>query len=532
VNATTGAAAGRLDPVSLSVLVSALAAIAEEMGAVLVRSSYSSNIKERRDCSCALYDADGCLVAQAEHIPVHLGAMQESVRVVRERAAGPGDVFVLNDPYAGGTHLPDITMVSPVDYEGEVIGYAVNRAHHSDVGGMAPGSMPSSSRSIYQEGLVVPPVRLVKAGELCGDVLDLVLANVRTPAVRRVDLLAQVAANAVGAERMRALVARYGWDFVERACKEVIAYAERRTRQALLALPEGTYKASGELEGDGVEPGDIPVEVAVSVYRGTVTVDFAGTSGAVAGNVNCPRSVTLSACLFALRCALPEDIPVNAGVAAALEILLPPACLLDARAPVAVVAGNVETSQRVADVVLAALGQVVELPAAGQGTMNNLIIGGPTWSYYETIGGGQGAHSGGDGASGVHVGMTNTLNTPVEALELEFPVRVESYQLRYGTGGLGRYRGGDGTERRLRVLEPASVSIIADRRRHRPAGKHGGGDGACGENLVDGLLVAPKFSAELQAGQVVAVLTPGGGGYGPAPRPASGPPSQAGGPAS
>jgi N-methylhydantoinase B len=505
-----------LDPVSLSVFVSSLAAIAEEMGAVLVHSSYSSNIKERRDCSCALYDAGGRLVAQAEHIPVHLGAMGDSVEAVRQRSPEPGDVFVLNDPFAGGTHLPDVTVVTPVDIAGDIIGYAVSRAHHSDVGGMSPGSMPANSRSIFQEGLVIPPVKLVRQGELCQDLFDLFLANVRTPAIRRVDLLAQVAANNVGGDRLRALVRRYGTDFVSRAFAEVIAYGERRVRQALGLIPDGTYTAAGEIEGDGADDADIPIRVAVTVKGSAVQVDFTGTAGPCAGNINCPRSVTLSACLFALRVALPTDMPVNAGMAAALEVVLPEPCLLDARRPAAVVAGNVETSQRVADVVLSALGQAVVLPAAGQGTMNNLIIGGADWTYYETIGGGQGAHSTGDGASGAHVGMTNTLNTPIEALELEFPLRVERYQLRYGTGGPGRYRGGDGTERSIRVLGPVTLSVIADRRRHQPAGKHGGGDGACGQNLLDGVRLPPKYTSDVTAGQVVSVLTPGGGGFGPA----------------
>ncbi len=510
---------GRLDPVALSVFVSSLAGIAEEMGAVLVRSSWSSNIKERRDCSCALYDAAGQLVAQAEHIPVHLGAMSDSVRAVRERSPEPGDVFVLNDPYAGGTHLPDVTVVTPVDVAGEVVGYAVSRAHHSDVGGMVPGSMPSSSRSIFQEGIVIPPLRFVRRGVLAEDLLELLLANVRTPEIRRADLIAQMAANNIGSGRLRGLVERYGLDFVRVAFDETVAYGERRAREAVRAVPDGVYEASGEVEGDGTEDSDISLRVTVTVKGDSIKMDFAGTSAPVAGNVNCPRSVTLSACLFALRVALGQDLPVNGGTAAPLEVSVPSPCLVDAQWPAAVVAGNVETSQRLADVILSALGQAVVLPAAGQGTMNNLVIGGAGWTYYETVGGGQGASSQGDGASGVHVGMTNTLNTPVEALELEFPLRVERYQLRYGSGGDGFHRGGDGAERTLRVLEPATLSVIADRRRHQPAGKAGGGDGACGQNLLDGELQPPKFTRDVRPGQVVSVLTPGGGGFGAPARP-------------
>ena len=506
-----------LDPVALSVFVSALSGIAEEMGAVLVRSSYSSNIKERRDCSCALFDADGRMVAQAEHIPVHLGAMHEAVEAVRARSPEPGDVFIVNDPFSGGTHLPDITLVSPIDLSGEIVGYAVSRAHHSDVGGMTPGSMPSESRSIYQEGIVIPPLRLVRGGALVEEVLELVLANVRTPEIRRVDLLAQAAANTLGAERLRALAERHGLPRLRASFDEVIAYGERRTRAVLAALPDGTFEAEGELEGDGVVDEDIPIRLAVTIAGDAVRVDFAGTAGPAAGNVNCPLAVTRSACLFALRTLLPADVPINAGSAAPLELRVSEPSLVSARRPSAVVAGNVETSQRIADVVLAAFGKAVEVPAAGQGTMNNVIIGGADWTYYETIGGGQGASAAGRGPSGVHVGMSNTLNTPVEALELEFPLRIEAYELRYGSGGRGVHAGGDGIERRIRVLEPATLSLLADRRRHGPAGRAGGEAGACGENLLDGEPVRAKHTSELRPGQVVTVRTPGGGGWGAPP---------------
>jgi N-methylhydantoinase B len=503
-----------LDPVTLSVLSSALAGVAEEMGAVLVRSAYSSNIKERRDCSAAVFDADGRLVAQAEHIPVHLGAMPEAVAAVRERDPRPGDVFALNDPFTGGTHLPDITLVSPMTAGGEVVGYAVTRAHHSDVGGMTPGSMPSDSRSIYQEGLVIPPLRLVAEGEPVPGVLDLILANVRTPDVRRGDLRAQMAANRVGEQRLRELIERWGRATILGAFGEVMAYAERRTRETIRGLPDGTYSARGEIEGDGVRDEDIPLAAAVTIEGEELVIDLEGTSGAVEGNVNGPLAVTRSACYFALRVLLPPDVPVNAGAYAAVRVRAPEGSLVDARRPSAVVAGNVETSQRVADTVLAALSEAVELPAQGQGTMNNLVIGGSGWTYYETIGGGQGASRRGPGASGVHVGMSNTLNTPVEALELEYPMRVERYELRYGSGGDGHHRGGDGIARAVRVLEPASLSVLTDRRRHAPAGAEGGEPGAVGENLLDGEPLPPKASRRLEAGAVVEIRTPGGGGWG------------------
>jgi N-methylhydantoinase B len=525
---------GELDPITLSVLASALAGIAEEMGTVLVRSAYSSNIKERRDCSAALFDADGRAVAQAEHIPVHLGALPEAVAAVLARDPEPGDVWALNDPFSGGNHLPDITLVAPLGSGRELLGHAVTRAHHSDIGGMQPGSMPSGSRDIFSEGLVIPPVRLVRRGEYVPDVLDLVLANTRTPKIRRGDFRAQIAANRLAADRLEELMARHGRATVLAAFEEVIAYTERRTREVVGRLPDGQYRAAGEIEGDGVGDDDIPIRVCLRVEGDEMTIDFTGTADAVPGNVNCPLSVTRSACVFALRLLLPDDVPANAGTSAALTIHAPAGSLVNAERPSAVVAGNVETSQRVADTVLAALVQaterarsstpgssgeagVADLPAQGQGTMNNLVIGGSGWTYYETIGGGQGASRRGPGPSGVHVGMTNTLNTPIEALELEYPMRVERYELADGSGGAGHHRGGDGIVRAVRVLEPASLSLLTDRRRHAPQGAQGGAPGRPGRNLLDGEELPPKASRNLPAGAVVTVITPGGGGFGEPP---------------
>ncbi len=508
---------GRLDPVTLSVLASALSGAAEEMGAVLIRGAYSSNIKERRDCSTALFDARGQMVAQAEHIPVHLGAMPEAVAAVMERDPEPGDVYALNDPYSGGTHLPDITLVSPVAHEEEIIGYAVTRAHHSDVGGMSPGSMPSNSREIYQEGIIIPPVRLVHEGEYVDEILDLILANVRTPDLRRGDLRAQIAANNLAQTRLSELIERRGRDTVLTAFEEVIAYTERRTREAIRELPDGEYSAESEIEGDGASDEDIPTKVTATIEGDEIRLDFSGTSGAVAGNVNCPLAVTRSACYFALRVLLPGDVPANAGTYAPLDIHAPEGSLVNAESPSAVVAGNVETSQRVADTIIAAFSEATDLVAGGQGTMNNLIIGGSGnggWTYYETIGGGQGASKKADGPSGVHVGTSNTLNTPIEALELEYPMRVERYELRYGSGGGGAHRGGDGIVRSVRVLEPASLSLLTDRRRHGPHGVGGGEPGAPGRNLLNDEELPPKASRELEEGDVVTVETPGGGGYG------------------
>ena len=504
----------RLDPVTLSVLASALVGIAEEMGAVLIRGSYSSNIKERRDCSTALFDAQGRMVAQAEHIPVHLGAMPEAVAAIMGRDPEPGDVFAINDPYSGGTHLPDITLVSPVAPDGEIIGYAVTRAHHSDVGGMRPGSAPSDSREIFQEGIIIPPVRLVRGGEYVDDVLDLLLANVRTPAIRRGDLRAQIAANRIADQRIGELMERRGKETVLAAFDEVISYTERRTRDVVRNLPDGEYWAEDFMEGDGTVDQDIPIRVKILISEDSMSIDFSGTAEAVGGNVNCPLAVTRSACYFALRVLLPGDVPANAGTYAPLDIEAPDGSLVNARSPSAVVAGNVETSSRIADTVLSALSGATMLPAQGQGTMNNLVIGGPGWTYYETIGGGQGASQRGPGPSGVHVGMSNTLNTPIEAFEMEYPMRVERYELLYGSGGDGEHRGGDGIVRAVRVLEPASLSLLTDRRRHGPHGACGGEPGRVGRNLLGGEELPPKVSREMEEGDVVTVETPGGGGYG------------------
>jgi len=530
--------AAGLDPVTLSVLASALAGIAEEMGTLLVRSAFSSNIKERRDCSAALFDAAGRMVAQAAHVPVHLGALYESVRVVAERTggSGAGDVWVLNDPFAGGNHLPDVTLVSPVELDGAIVGYAATRAHHSDMGGMRPGSMPADSREIFAEGLIIPPVRLVRAGAWQDDILELICANSRTPDLRRGDLRAQAAANRLAGVRLAELAARHGTSTVLTAFAEVLRYGERRSRALVALLPDGRYEAASELEGDGADDVDIPLRVAVTIAGDSLTADFTGTSPAVRGNVNCPRAVTRSACCFALRVLLPDDVPANDGTYAPLAVITEPGSLVDARRPSAVVAGNVETSQRIADTVLAALGQAVAaarasaasgsgsgasslpvLPAQGQGTMNNLVIGGDGWTYYETLAGGAGGSARGPGPSGVHVGMTNTLNTPIEALELEYPMRVERYELDETTAGAGRHPGGAGLVRAIRVLVPATLSVLTDRRRHAPAGAQGGGPGAVGHNEVDGTPLPAKASRLLAPGSVVTIRTPGGGGWGAPP---------------
>ncbi|GAB3020241.1 hydantoinase B/oxoprolinase family protein [Natronobiforma cellulositropha] len=516
-----------VDPITLEIVRNRLEGVATEMGQVLIRSAASPNIKERRDCSTALFDADGRLVAQAEHIPVHLGAMGRSVETVleRERAPRPGDVYLLNDPFEGGTHLPDVTLVAPVTLADEVVGYAVSRAHHADVGGSTPGSMPAGATEIYQEGLRIPPVRLVREGDLATDVRSLVLANVRTPDERRADLRAQRAATDRAQTRLREIDADLEID-LETAFDAVIDYSRERTHAQLARFPDGTYTARDVLEGDGVRDDPIPIAVSVTVEGASVTVDFSGTADQVEGNLNAPLAVATSAVYFVLRAVTNPDIPPNHGCYEPVSVTAPRGSLLDPEPPAAVVGGNVETSQRVVDVVFAALAGCVpeRVPAQSQGTMNNLVIGtrgrasadgdADGFTYYETIGGGMGAHAGGDGIDGVQVGMTNTLNTPVEALETEYPLRVERHALRPDTGGDGEFRGGLGLERAITLETDAVVSLLTERRRRQPAGTDGGDPGASGRNLVDGDPVGSKLTRTLPAGTTVTVCTPGGGGYG------------------
>jgi len=499
----------------LEVVRNQLESVAEEMGRVLVHGAYSPNITERRDCSTALFDAEGRLVAQAEHIPVHLGAMPEAVGAVLDRNPRPGDVFLLNDPFRGGTHLPDVTLVSPITRDGETVAYAASRAHHADVGGMTPGSMPAGARDVQQEGIRLPPVRLVDAGDAVADVESLLLANVRNPGERRVDLRAQRAAHDRGAERVRELLAEHG-DRLLAAFETVRAYSRERVEAELSAVPDGAYAASDVMEGDGVTDADIPVEVTVTVDGESLEVDFEGTADQVAGNVNAPLAVTKSAVYYVLRCITDPDIPPNAGCYEPVTVRAPDGSLLNPEPPAAVVGGNVETSQRVTDVVFAALAEAApeRVPAGGQGTMNNLTVGSRGFAYYETVGGGAGASASSRGLSGVQVGMTNTLNTPVEALERAYPLRVEEYALRAGSGGAGRHRGGDGLVRELTVGTDATVSLLTERRRHAPRGLAGGEAGEPGRNLVDGEEVSAKVTVDVTRGTTVRMETPGGGGYG------------------
>ncbi|WP_323171913.1 hydantoinase B/oxoprolinase family protein [Natrialba sp. PRR66] len=517
-NATTPEPGSDIDPVTLEVLRNQLESIAEEMGQTLIRGAYSPNIKERRDCSTALFDADGRMIAQAEHIPVHLGAMPAAVDAVLEFDPRPGDVFVLNDPFRGGTHLPDVTMVSPLAAGGDIVGYAVSRAHHADVGGMTPGSMPAGAEEIYQEGLRLPPTRLVEAGEVREDIRSLILANVRNPRERRADLRAQLAANERAQERLAALFDRHGRDTALAGFDAVIDYSRERIEGELETLPDGTYEATDVLEGDGVTDDDIELAVTVTVDGATIDVDFDGTDDQLAGNLNAPLAVAKSAVYFVVRCLTDPEIPPNHGCYEPVSVRAPEGTLLNPEPPAAVVGGNVETSQRVTDVVFTALASAApdRVPAQGQGTMNNLTIGARdgSFAYYETIAGGFGARADRDGMDGVQVGMTNTLNTPVESIETEYPLRVDRYGLREDSGGRGEFRGGCGLERTVTVERDATVSLLTERRRHAPAGVAGGESGATGENLIDGEAVPAKTTVDVEAGTTVTVRTPGGGGHG------------------
>ena len=586
----------RLDPASLQVLLSRLAGVAEEMGVVLCRSAFSPNIKEREDCSSAIFTPVGELLAQAEHIPVHLGAMPASVRAVIERfgdACRPGDQFVVNDPFAGGTHLNDVTVVAPCfgriselmdpsaispdessQLSGQqLLGWVANRAHHADLGGAAPGSMPADATEIYQEGLRIPPVGLTD------EVVAMIVANSRTPEERKGDLDAQIGANICGVSRLAAVVANFSKDFSDidatstispaqslKLFAEVLAYGERRMRAALAALPDGTWQFSDVLDSYGPAPDQqkpSTINLSLTIAGEEITFDFTGTAPAVRGNANAVRAVTESCVAFALRSATDPSIPANGGTMRPVRIITLPNSLLAAEPPVAVGAGNVEVSQRIADVCLGALAQVApdRVGAASAGTMNNILIGGDGWVYYETVAAGQGARPTKDGMSGIHTAMTNTRNTPIEALERAYPMRVRRLHIRRGSGGKGLYRGGDGIERDLEMLEPATVSLITERRQSAPWGLAGGSPGAKGENWLlpngtpengtseDGTLedgtpeatislsdevtahsvphrgqagtpkaaipLPDKVTLQVEAGDVIRLLTPGGGGWGP-----------------
>lgn len=522
-----------VDPVSLEIFRSGLSAIAEEMGAVLTRSAYSPNIKERRDFSCALFDAEGRLIAQAAHIPVHLGSMPDSVAAALASfdTFAPGDIVALNDPFLGGTHLPDITIIAPIfiqesDGTTRLEGFAANRAHHADVGGMSAGSMPVATE-IYQEGLIIPPIKLWEAGQPNRAALALVLRNVRTPDERRGDLAAQVAANRTAARRLQELVDRYGLAVVRAHEEALLAYAERITRATIEKIPDGIYSFTDYLDDDGISDRPLAIKATITVQGSEMTVDFSGSAPEAAGSINAVASVAKSATYYVVRCLMPDDAPANHGTFTAITVIAPEGTVVNARPPHPVAGGNVECSQRITDAVFGALVQALPdvIPAASQGTMNNVTAGGIDprtglpFAYYETMGGGMGARPGLDGLSGVHVHMSNTLNTPVEAFEFAYPMRISEYRLRDASGGEGAARGGDGLIREITFDVPTEVTLLSERRRIAPWGLQGGADGERGENLLthrDGRVesLPGKIRFQAQPGDRLSVRSPGGGGWG------------------
>jgi N-methylhydantoinase B len=541
------------DPVELEVFKNVYHSIAEEMGAALRRTSFSPNIKERRDYSCAVFDSEGQVIAMGDHMPVHLGSMPMSVAAAVEQCElEPGDVVMLNDPFRGGTHLPDITLVMPVYVNGTKHGgpdfYVASRAHHADVGGTYPGSM-GPCREIYQEGLRIPPVKIMRGGKIVADVLALLLNNVRTPEEREGDLGAQIAACQTGAQRLREICSRYGIARAKQAAADLLAYSEAMMRAFLRTIPPGHYQAEDFLDDDGIE--DKPVRIAVTIHVARVkksvvetrlaaspsasskkqpvqvTVDFTGSDPQVQGAINAVEAITYSACFYVFRCLLREDVPATSGLMRPIRVIAPSGTVVNARPPAAVAGGNVETSQRIVDVLLKALAQAIpdRIPAAASGTMNNLTIGGidprsgEPFAYYETIAGGMGARSTKDGVSGVHTHMTNSLNTPAEALEYAYPIRLRQYSFRPNSGGAGLHTGGDGIVREIEVLTDAQVTLLADRRSRGPYGLAGGSDGAPGHTRIirrDGSAeeIPGKTSVRLRSGERVRIESPGGGGWG------------------
>ena len=536
-----------VDPVSLEVFKNLYVSVCEEMGVALQRTAYSPNIKERRDFSCALFDPQGQMVAQAAHVPVHLGAMPASVSAAMEAYSGafrPGDVIVLNDPYLGGSHLPDITMVAPVFVpsspsspssmnEGggarKLAGFVANRGHHADVGGMTPGSLPLSTE-LYQEGTIIPPIRLVSRGRINREVVRLICRNSRTPQERNGDLAAQLASMKVGERRFGEIVDRYGLDAALEHMEALLDYSQRLTRAAIARIPDGTYRYLDYMDDDGLTDQQVPIAVAITVEGEGLKADFTGTSPQRPGCINAPLAVTVSAVLYVVHCVVGAGVPANQGCLRPVEVVAPLGSLVNPEPQRGVAGGNVETSQRITDVLLGAMAQALPglIPAASQGTMNNLLIGGHDpvrdrpFVYYETIAGGMGARPTKDGISGIHTHMTNTLNTPIEALEFAYPMRLRRYSFRPGSGGPGSFRGGDGLARDVEFLSPARVTILSERRRTAPYGLQGGHPGRSGENVLyrggyEEVRLTGKEVLDVEKGDVLSIRTPGGGGWGPPP---------------
>lgn len=509
----------RLDPVDLSLFASRVESVCAEMGVQLARSAFSPNIRDRLDFSCALFDARGSLCAQAAHIPVHLGSMAHAMgAIVAGIDWAPGDMVILNDPYLGGTHLPDVTVVAPLFHEGVLTAFVANRAHHADIGGESPGSMPLS-RSLHDEGILIPPGHIMRAGVLNRERLAGITRSTRNPRDAEGDFAAQIGANRRGLERLAALVTSMGGKRWHTAVAQLDDYGARLSREALRAIPEGRFRFEDVMDDDGLGHEDIPIRVCIERRGDRLDVDFCGTAAQVPGNINCPLSVTAAGVLYALRCLMPAHTPACAGTFRPVCLRVPEGSLLNARRPAAVAAGNVETSTRVVDVVLGALAGALpdRIPAASHGSMNNVAMGaaGPrSWGYYETLGGGMGAGQRGGGLSAVQTHMTNTRNTPVEVLESRCPVRVRRYAVRRGSGGAGLHPGGDGLVRSYEFLAPARFTLLTERRRRAPWGLDGGGDGAPGINRLNDEILPAKVSRDAQPGDVLTIETPGGGAFG------------------
>jgi N-methylhydantoinase B len=517
----------KVNPILMQVFKNRFASICEEMGVTLNRTAFSPNIKERRDFSCAIFDAAGEMIAQAAHIPVHLGSMPLSVRAAIDGCRfEEGDMVMLNNPFQGGTHLPDITIVAPVFFDGpEPAYYVANRAHHADVGGMTSGSMPLST-SIFQEGIIISPLKIVERGVVDRKIMDFLKTNVRTPIEREGDFAAQLMANFTGIQRTLELLKKYGLGTVNFYAGSLKDYAERVMRATIESIPDGHYQFTDVLDGDGIGTEQIAIRLKMQVAGKLMRLDFSESDPQVAGSVNAVRAITLSAVLYVFRCLIREDIPTNAGCLRPIEVITKPGTIVDAQFPAAVAGGNVETSQRIVDVLLGALSAALPgiVPAASQGTMNNLAIGGVDphsgnpFAYYETLAGGAGATAFNHGESAIHSHMTNTMNTPIEALEFAYPFQVTEYSIREGSGGKGRFSGGDGLVREIRLLSDAEVTVLSERRTNAPYGLAGGFPGQSGKNLLvkkgQTQVMPGKFSVRLRAGDLVRIETPGGGGYG------------------
>jgi N-methylhydantoinase B len=512
----------RFDPTTLEIYRALFTSVAEEMGVALRRTAFSPNIKERRDYSCAVFDAQGRVIAQGDHMPVHLGSMPMAVAAaLAEIDIVPGDVVALNDPFAGGTHLPDVTLVMPVAAGKRILFYVANRAHHADIGGATPGSMGLAT-DIYGEGIRIPPVRLVRAGVLDRDMMRLLLANVRGNVERRGDFDAQIGSLKTGAARLLEIVERRGEREASEYATQLIDYSARLMRHTIASIPDGVYEAEDALDDDGVEERAVVIRVRVTIKGERAVIDFNGSAPQVVGAINAVEAITVSAVSYVFRCLIDGEVPASAGLVEPIEVIAPSGTVVNANPPASVAGGNVETSQRIVDVLFKALAQALpnRIPAASQGTMNNLTIGGidtrngQEFSYYETVAGGMGARPAADGMSGVHTHMTNSLNTPAEALEYAYPLRVREYRLRKGSGGKGKQRGGDGVVREIETLVPSRMSLLCDRRKRGPYGLFGGKDGAPGVNRINNREAPGKSSYQLKAGDRIRVETPGGGGWG------------------